>query len=87
MKYWRCGLCARTTMLAMTDNSTIGLRHLRKKHGIDEDGQRINTKQSTITAAFAAATTVAYLVTRFKASTFRYLFVRWQRTSSRHLSA
>ena len=64
-------------MLAMNDNSTSGLRHLKKKHKIDKYGQRMGTKQSTITAAFAAATTVANLVTGFKASIFRYLFVRW----------
>jgi hypothetical protein len=29
-KYWLCGLCARTTVLTMTDNSTTGLRHLKK---------------------------------------------------------
>jgi hypothetical protein len=75
-KFWRCGLCPNTKMLAMNDNSTSGLRHLKKKHKIDKYGQRIGIKQSTITAAFAAATTVANLVTRFKASTFRYLFIR-----------
>ena len=62
-------------MLAMNDNSTSGLRNLKKKHKIDKYGQRMGTKQSTITAAFAAATAVANLVTGFKASTFRYLFV------------
>jgi hypothetical protein len=76
-KYWRCGLCTKTKILAMNDNSTSGLRHLKKTHKIDESGQRMDTKQSTVTAAFAAATTVANLVTRFKASTFRYLFIRW----------
>ena len=76
-KYWRCRLCTKTKMLAMNDNSSSGLRHLKKDHKIDRNGQRIGTKQSTITAAFAAATTVANLVTRFKASTFRYLFIRW----------
>lgn len=75
-KYWRCGLCNRTTILVMTDNSSSGLRHLKKNHKIDKDGQR-QTSQTMVTAAFAAAATAANLVTRFKASTFRYLLIRW----------
>ena len=75
-KYWRCGLCNKTTMLVMTDNLSSGLRHLKKKHKIDKDGQK-QTSQTTATAAFAAAATVVNLVTRFKANTFRYLLVRW----------
>jgi hypothetical protein len=39
-KYWRCGLCDRTTILVMSDNSSSGLRHLKKNHKIDKDGQR-----------------------------------------------
>ena len=75
-KYWRCGLCNRTTMLVMTDNSSSGLRHLKENHKIDKDGQR-QASQTRVDAAFAAAATVANLVTRFRASTFRYLLIRW----------
>lgn len=57
-KYWRCGLCKRTTLLVMTDNSSSGLRHLKKKHKIDKDGKQ-TWSQSTIAATFATATTVA----------------------------
>jgi hypothetical protein len=76
-KYWRCRLCIKTKMLVINDNSSSGLRHLKKDHKIDRNRQRMSTKQSIITVAFAAATTVANLVTRFKTSTFRYLFIRW----------
>lgn len=51
MRYWRCELCKTTTLLAMTDNSSTGLRHLKKKRKIDENGQRIDRTQSTVTAA------------------------------------
>src|SRR3954470_10891529 len=50
-KYWRCGLCNRTTILVMNDNSSSGLRHLKKRHKIDKDGQR-QTSQTSITTAF-----------------------------------
>jgi hypothetical protein len=49
-KYWRCGLCTKTKMLVMNDNSTSGLCHLKKERRIDRNGQRMGTKQSTITA-------------------------------------
>ena len=79
-RYWRCGLCKRTTLLAMTDNSSTGLRHLKKKYKIDKNRQPIDKTQSTVTAAFAAVSTVTStvtnLVTRFKVSTFRYLLIR-----------
>ena len=69
VRYWRCGLCKTTTLLAMTDNSSTGLRHLKRKRKIDKNGQRIDRTQSTVAAAFAAATavanTAANLVTRF----------------------
>ena len=45
-KYWRCGLRDRTTILVMSDNSSSGLRHLKKNHGIDKDRQR-QTSQTT----------------------------------------
>src|SRR4051794_11394063 len=63
-------------MLVMTDNSSSGLRHLKENHKIDKDGQR-QASQTRVDAAFAAAATVANLVTRFRASTFRYLLIRW----------
>jgi hypothetical protein len=57
--------------------SSSGLRHLKKKHRIDKQGQRIMTKQRTITSVLsAAATTVATLVTSFNVDKFRYLFIR-----------
>jgi hypothetical protein len=59
----------------MTDNSSSGLRHLKKSHNIDKDGQK-KISQIIVSAAFVAAVTVTNLVTRFKASTFQYLFVR-----------
>jgi hypothetical protein len=46
-KYWRCGLRDRTTILVMSDNSSSGLRHLKKNHGIDKDRQR-QTSQITV---------------------------------------
>lgn len=56
----------------MTDNPSSGLRY----HKIGNDGKHTSS-QSTIAAAFSAATTVATLVTRFRANTFRYLLLRW----------
>ena len=50
-------------MLACGGGSSSGLRHLKKKHRIDKQGQQIATKQRTITSVLsAAATTVATLV-------------------------
>jgi hypothetical protein len=57
--------------LVITDNSSSGLRHLKKNHKINKDGQR------QIMAAFTAVATTANLITRFRASTFRYFFIRW----------
>jgi hypothetical protein len=39
-KYWRYGLCKKTTLLVITDNSNSGLRHLKKSHNINKDGQK-----------------------------------------------
>jgi hypothetical protein len=62
-RFWRCGRCKGTTMLACGGGSSSGLRHLKKKHRIDKQGQQTATKQRTITSVlFAAATTVATLV-------------------------
>lgn len=75
-QYWRCGLCKKHTMLAIDTGSSSGLRHL-KKHKIDKNGQRIRgSSQTTIISAFTtAANTVATLVTKFNAKSFRYLFI------------
>lgn len=74
VKTWRCGICKKTVLLVMKDNSSSGLRHLRNKHKIDKTGA---SPQSTIAAAFTAVNAVASLVAGFKASTFRYLLIRW----------
>ena len=37
--------------------SSSGLRHLKKKHRIDKQGQQIAIKQRTITSVLSAATT------------------------------
>jgi hypothetical protein len=77
-RFWRCGICKKNTLLACENSSSSGLRHLKKKHKIDKNGQRIITSQKTITSAFAVtATTVTTLVTKFNANRFRYLFIRW----------
>ena len=77
-RFWRCGICKGTTMLACRGGSSSGLRHLKKKHRIDKQGQRIMTNQRAITSVLSAtATTVATLVTSFNVNKFRYLFIRW----------
>ena len=77
-QYWRCGICKNHTVLAIEGGSSSGLRHLKKQHKIDKKGLRIGCSQRNIISAFAAAaTTVATLVARFNADTFRYLFIHW----------
>jgi hypothetical protein len=81
-KHWRCGVCKKNKMLAIDSGTSSTLRHLKKKHNIDNKGRRIQTKQKPIIEAFtsgarAAATTVAQVATRFNANTFRYLLIRW----------
>jgi hypothetical protein len=66
----RCRLRTKTTMLATKDSSSAGLRHLKRKHKIDKNRQRRDTSQTTLPTAFAAASTITNLVTRFKASVF-----------------
>jgi hypothetical protein len=76
-RVWRYGLCKKTTMLACEGGSSSGLRHLKKKYRIDKQGQRMKTKQRTITSALSAVvTTVTILVTSFNVNKFRYLFIR-----------
>jgi hypothetical protein len=40
-KYWRCGICKKTKMLAIDKGTTSALRHLRRDHKIDKKGRRI----------------------------------------------
>ena len=64
-KFWRCGICKKTTMLAIRNGMSSAIRHLRKDHKIDKKGKRILTKQKTITeTATAVARTVTQVVTR-----------------------
>jgi hypothetical protein len=76
-KYWRRRLFTKTTMLVMKDSSSASLRRLKRKHKIDKNRQQIETSQITLSTAFTAASTITNLVTRFKASVFRCLFIRW----------
>jgi hypothetical protein len=61
----------------MKDSLSAGLKHLKKKYKINKEGQRMEASQTTLSTAFAAAGTITSLVTRFRASMFRYLFIRW----------
>jgi predicted DNA-binding protein (UPF0251 family) len=62
----------------MNKETTSALRHLRKKHNIDNTGRRMKINQRTIIETLAAVTqNVAQVVTHFNADTFRYLFIRW----------
>jgi hypothetical protein len=45
-QYWRCGLCRKNTLLAIDGGSSSGLRHLKKKHKINSNGQRM--KRDTV---------------------------------------
>jgi hypothetical protein len=77
-RFWRCGICKKTKMLAIQKGTSSALRHLRKCHKIDKMGRRIQPKQTTIVEAISgAAQTVTQVVTRFNANTFRYLLTRW----------
>ena len=77
-RFWRCGICKRTKMLAIQNGTSSALRHLKKDHKINKQGKRIQSNQTTIVEATAiAAQTVAQIVTRFNANTFRYLLIRW----------
>jgi hypothetical protein len=59
-RFWRCGICKKTKMLAIQKGTRSALRHLRKDHKIDKQGRRIRTDQMTIVeAATIAAQTVA----------------------------
>ena len=76
-RFWRCGICKKTKMLATQKGTSSSLRHLKKDHKIDKQGRRIRTGQVTIVeAATIAAQTVAQVVTRFNANPFRYLLIR-----------
>lgn len=77
-RFWRCGICTKTKMLAIQKGTSSALRHLRKYHKIDKMGRRIQPKHTTIVEAISgAARTVTQVVTRFNANTFRYLLIRW----------
>jgi len=74
----RPGICKKAKMLAIQRGTSSALRHLRKCHKVDKMGRRIQPKQSTIKEGISgAARTVAQVVSRFNANTFRYLLVRW----------
>jgi hypothetical protein len=77
-RFWRCGICKKNKLLAIQKGTSSALRHLKKDYNIDKKGKRIRTNQKTIAETAQRATkTVAQVVTRFNATTFRYLFIRW----------
>ena len=54
------------------------MRYIKKSHNIDKKGRQIYTKKKTVIEAVrAGAKTVAQIATRFNATTFRYLLIRW----------
>ena len=63
-KYWRCGLCKKTTLLAMKNTSRSGIKDKKKKkkkkkqHKIGKQGQRIRISQTTLLGAVTTAGTV-----------------------------
>ena len=65
----------------VNNGSSSGLRHLKKKHKINNHGEGIRRNSAFSTSPFEAAittaATVTNLVTRFNFPTFRYLFIRW----------
>jgi len=80
-QYWRYGIYKRNIILVVDNGSSSGLRHLKKKHKINNHGERIRRNLfSIIPSSFEAAITTAIivtnLVTRFNFPTFRYLFIR-----------
>ena len=73
-RFWRCGICKKTKMLVIQKGASSALRHLKKGHKIDKQGRRIRTDQMIIVeAATIVAQTIAQVVSRFNANTFRYL--------------
>jgi hypothetical protein len=70
----RCGICKKTKMLVIQKGTSSALRHLKKDHKINKQGRRIRTDQMiTVEAATIVAQTIAQVVSRFNANTFRYL--------------
>jgi hypothetical protein len=87
-RYWRCGICKRSTILVIDDGSSSGLRHLKKKHKIDKEGQRIGNSrasQSTIPSAFEVAATAAATVTNLVRSRIHVSFDLWTSPNSKGL--
>ena len=77
-RFWRCGICKKTKMLVIQKGTSSALRHLKKDHKINKQGRRIRTDQMIIVeVATIVAQTIAQVVSRFNANTFRYLLIRW----------
>jgi hypothetical protein len=72
-RFWRCGICKKNKLLAIQRGTSSALRHLKRDHNIDK-GKRIRTNQKPL---LGAAKPVAQVITRFNATTFRYLLIRW----------
>jgi hypothetical protein len=61
-------------MLVIQKGTSSALRHLKKDHKINKQGRQIRKDQMAIVeTATIAARTVAQVVTRSNANTFRYL--------------
>ena len=61
-------------MLVIQKGTSSALRHLKKGHKINKQGRRIRADQMiTVEAATIVAQTIAQVVSRFNANTFRYL--------------
>ena len=70
-RFWRCGICKRTKMLAIQNRTSSALQHLKKDHKINKQGKQIQSNQIIIVEAIAiAAQTIAQIVTRFNVNIF-----------------
>jgi hypothetical protein len=58
-KFWRCGICKKSKLLAIENGMSSALRHLKKDHNIDKKGRRIQKRIRTIEEAMTVGARVA----------------------------
>jgi hypothetical protein len=52
-RFWRCGICKKTTMLVIHRGISSALRHLRRCYKINKIGRRIRPRQTIIRDAIS----------------------------------